>query len=246
MPRVFIGTSGFSYKHWGNGVFYPKGLPQSEWFNFYASYFNTVEINSTFYRLPKVEVFESWYRKAPQDFIFVLKGNRFMTHIKKFKDPKDSWDLFHQRAQVLKEKLGPILFQTPPSWKKDLRRLEGFLEIIPENLRLVFEFRHPSWFEGEVYKILRKHNNTCLCFVSSPNWPTAEVVTSDFIYVRLHGEERLYSSTYSDKQLKSWAQKFKKWLGEGKDVYAYFNNDALGYGPENAKKLRQFLRRARD
>ena len=241
MARAFIGTSGFSYSHWKDGVFYPKGLSQREWFSFYASQFDTVEINSTFYRLPRVEVFEGWYKKAPKDFVFVLKGSRFLSHVKKFKDPKEPWEIFYEKALILKEKLGPILFQTPPSWQKDLSRLQNFLKIVPKNLRFAFEFRHPSWFNEEVYEVLKKFN-ACLCFVSSPDWPTAEVFRADFIYVRFHGEERLYSSDYSDKKLKEWAQKFKKWLKDGRDVYAYFNNDALGYAPENAKTLKRFLR----
>lgn len=241
MARAFIGTSGFSYKHWGGGVFYPKGLSQREWFNFYASQFDTVEINSTFYRLPRVEVFQGWYKKAPKDFVFVLKGSRFISHVKKFKDPKDSWGVFYQRAKILKEKLGPILFQTPPSWQKDLGRLENFLKIVPKNLRLALEFRHPSWFDEEVYASLRKFS-ACLCFISSPDWPTAEVLTADFVYIRFHGEERLYSSSYSDNKLKSWAEKFNKWLRSGKDIYTYFNNDALGYAPENARTLKEFLK----
>jgi uncharacterized protein YecE (DUF72 family) len=240
MPRAFIGTSGFSYKHWGNGVFYPKGLSQKEWLDFYTGCFDTVEINSTFYHLPEISVFQDWYKRVPKDFTLVLKGSRFITHVKKFKDPKDSWDIFYQSAQILKEKLGPILFQTPPFWKKDLRRLEDFLKIIPQGIRLAFEFRHPSWFREEVYKILGKFN-ACLCVVSSPDWPTAEVLTSDFVYIRFHGEKRLYTSNYSDEELKVWAEKFKKWLREGRDVYAFFNNDALGYAPENAKALKDFL-----
>lgn len=242
MPRAFIGTSGFSYKHWGDEVFYPRGLSQGKWFTYYASCFDTVEINSTFYRLPKITVFQNWYKKAPKDFVFVLKGSRSLTHLKKFKDPKEPWNIFYQRAQVLKEKLGPILFQTPPSWKKDPKRLEDFLRIVPKSLRLAFEFRHPSWFEEEVYRILQKFN-ACLCFVSSPHWPTARVPTADFVYVRFHGEEGLYSSSYSAERLEEWAKRFRNWIKEGRDVYAFFNNDALGYAPANAKKLREFLKR---
>ena len=241
MAKAFIGTSGFSYKHWGNGVFYPQGFPPREWFNFYASQFDTVEINSTFYRLPKIEVFEGWYKKAPKDFVFVLKGSRFISHVKKFKDPKEPWEVFYQRAKTLKEKLGPILFQTPPSWKRNVKRLEGFLEIVPGTVRFAFEFRHPSWFDEEVYGVLKRFN-ACLCFVSSPDWPTAEILTADFVYVRFHGEEKLYASNYSDEKLKKWAEKFKKWLKKGKDVYAYFNNDALGYAPQNARTLRNFCK----
>lgn len=240
MAKAYIGTSGFFYKHWADGVFYPKGFPQRKWFNFYTSRFDTVEINSTFYRLPKIEVFQSWYKEAPKDFTFVLKGSRFISHIKKFKDPKEPWRAFYERAKVLKEKLGPILFQTPPSWKKNTERLESFLKIIPRNLRLVFEFRHPSWLDEEVYQILRKFN-VCPCFVSSPDWPTVEILTADFVYVRFHGDKRLYTSNYSDAKLKEWAGKFEKWLEKGRDVYAYFNNDALGYAPENAKTLRNLI-----
>ena len=242
MARAFVGTSGFYYNHWKDGVFYPKGLPKKEWFRFYTSRFNTVELNSTFYRLPKIEVFKNWYKKAPKDFVFVLKGSRFISHIKKFGEVEEAWEQFWERARLLGEKLGPILFQTPPSWQKDVGRLRRFLEIVPRNVRFAFEFRNASWFDEEVYEILRNFG-ACLCFVSSPSWPTAEVVTSDFIYVRFHGEERLYASNYSEEKLRKWAEKFKKWLGEGKDVYAYFNNDALGYAPKNAEILKKLLER---
>lgn len=236
MVRAHIGTSGFYYDHWKDGIFYPPDLAKKEWLRFYASRFETVELNTTFYRLPAEETFRSWYQITPRDFVFALKGSRFLSHVKKFKDAGEVWNNFYHRAKLLKEKLGPVLFQTPPSWKKDAGRLESFLKIISKKLPLAFEFRHPSWFDEEVYRVLKKFN-VSLCFVSSPDWPTAEVITTDFIYIRFHGEAGLYSSNYSDRKLSLWAKKFKKWIKEGRDVYAYFNNDALGYAPKNALTL---------
>lgn len=236
MARAQIGTSGFYYDHWKDGVFYPKDLTKKEWFQFYASRFKSVELNNTFYRLPREKTFKDWYQKSPPGFVFALKGSRFISHVKKFKDSQEAWVNFYNRAKLLKEKLGPVLFQTPPSWRVNLDRLKDFLEVASSQVRLAFEFRHPSWFKKEVYQVLEEYK-AGLCWVSSPDWPTAGVLTADFIYLRFHGQERLYSSNYSDKQLKVWAEKLKGWLKEGQDVYAYFNNDALGYAPRNAETL---------
>lgn len=240
MARAHIGTSGFYYDHWKDGVFYPQGLPKSQWLEFYTSRFDTVELNNTFYRLPREKTFQDWHRKSPPGFVFSLKGSRFISHVKKFKDPQETWGNFYNRAKLLEEKLGPVLFQTPPSWRVNLDRLKDLLAVVPSSVRLAFEFRHPSWFKKEVYQVLEGHQ-AGLCWVSSPDWPTAEVLTADFVYLRFHGQKRLYSSNYSGQELKEWADKFGKWLKEGRDVYAYFNNDALGYAPKNAETLMKLV-----
>ncbi len=273
--KICIGTSGYTYYHW-RGVFYPKNLPSYKWLEYYTKFFKTVELNVTFYRLPQESAFKSWYRRTPKDFIFVLKGSRFITHVKKLQRIKNSTKLFFDRANLLKEKLGVILWQLPPSWKKNIKRLESFLEVttrlslrsalapkqsrglcssrgiatlgqqvdLARNdtpIRQVFEFRHESWFCEEVYKLLKKYN-VALCLADSPEFPTAEVVTADFVYLRFHGGKILYGSRYSKKEIGAWAQKIKKWTKQGFDVYAYFNNDAFGYAVENAKELKKLLK----
>ncbi len=238
MAKVYIGTSGYSYPHWSDGVFYPSGLPQSKWLEFYAENFNTVELNVTFYRLPAKKVFEGWYGRTPKDFLFVVKGSRFITHIKRLKNIEEPLNLFFGRASALKEKLGMILWQLPPSLKEDTKRLEQFLKLLKaqSKSRYTFEFRNQSWFTEEIYKILKKYN-AALCIADSPSFPKEEVVTADFVYVRFHGGTELYGSNYSDKELSNWAQKIKKWTKQNLDVYCYFNNDAYGYAIANAKTL---------
>jgi len=245
MPEIYIGTSGFSYKHWSDGVFYPKDIPQRKWLEYYTEHFNTVELNVSFYRLPKGSVFEGWYKRTPENFIFVLKGSRFITHIKKLADCNDSIELFFSRAKGLKEKLGVVLWQLPPNFHANAERLQKFCELLEENkvakdTKHVFEFRHESWFRDEIYGVLRKHNFS-LCVAHSRCWPYEEVATAGFVYMRFHGGEVLYGSNYSDEELQDWAAKAKKWLSENRDIYAYFNNDAYGYAVYNAKKFRELL-----
>lgn len=243
--KLLVGTSGYNYKHWGDGVFYPPELSQRNWLEYYAEHFNTVELNVTFYRLPQTSAFLSWEKRTPADFKFALKGSRFITHIKRLKECEDSLSLFFTRANELKEKLEVVLWQLPPGLKKNMERLEHFCQLISENkeakeVRHAFEFRHHSWFSDDVYSLLQK-NNFSLCIAHSNRWPYREVVTADFVYLRFHGGEVLYSSNYSEEELSDWAKKAGKWLGEGRDVYAYFNNDAYGYALFNALRFRELV-----
>lgn len=240
ISKVFIGTSGYIYGHWRR-VFYPEDLPSYKWLEHYTKFFKTVELNVTFYRLPQESAFKSWYKRTPEDFVFVLKGSRFITHIKKLHGVKQPVKLFFDRASLLKEKLGVVLWQLPPSWKKNIERLGNFLKIISRyKVRQAFEFRHESWFSHDVYKLLKKYN-VALCLADSPYYPKVEKVTADFIYIRFHGGKILYGSCYSKKEMQEWSRKIKKWAKKGFDVYAYFNNDALGYAVENAKELKKLL-----
>ncbi|MDO8886548.1 DUF72 domain-containing protein [Candidatus Oleimmundimicrobium sp.] len=246
MSGIYVGTSGFNYKHWSNGVFYPEDIPQREWLEYYARNFDTVELNVSFYRLPKESVFEGWHERTPTNFIFVVKGSRFITHIKRLKDCKDSIELFFGRAKGLKEKLGVVLWQLPPNFRVDAERLNEFCELLKKNkvakgTKQVFEFRHDSWFCDKVYEILKTHNFS-LCVAHSKCWPCEKVITANYVYMRFHGGEVLYGSNYSDEELKMWASKAQKWLNEGKDIYVYFNNDAYGYAVRNAKKFRELLK----
>lgn len=239
MAKLFIGTSGYSYNHW-RGVFYPEELPQSKWLEHYIKYFQTVELNNTFYRLPQAAAFKSWRERVPKKFTYAVKASRFITHIKRLRECKQPLKLFLSRAKLLKKKLGPILFQLPPRWKCNIERLKEFVKILPKDLISVFEFRDPSWFNPEVYEILRK-NKLSFCIYSMPGIECPDEVTSKVVYIRMHGGTILYGSNYSDKELKAWAKKIRRFLKQGKDVYVYFNNDAYGFAVKNALRLRELL-----
>jgi len=242
---VLIGTSGYSYPHWWNGVFFPSDLPQRKWLEFYAECFDTVELNVSFYRLPRKEVFDSWYKRTPRRFSYAVKGSRFITHIKRLKDCKEPLSLFFDHASPLKEKLGAVLWQLPPRFKFQKERLEEFcvlLSTLPRSklLRHAFEFRDESWLCQEAFRILEEFN-FAFCIAHGSSLPLIEKVTSDFIYLRLHGGEVLYGSDYSDKELNQWAKKIEEWKHTGKIVFVYFNNDAYGFAVKNALTLKKIV-----
>ncbi|MBE0447922.1 MAG: DUF72 domain-containing protein [Actinobacteria bacterium] len=236
---LYIGTSGWSYKHW-RGLFYPAELSQSKWLEFYARTFATVEINSSFYRLPKRETFELWRERTPQEFIFAVKASRYITHVKKLKGAEEALEKFLRNANGLGEKLGPILFQFPANWRANLERLDGFIKILPPNYRYAFEFRHESWFSEDTYTLLRG-GNAALCIADSPQWPISYEITSPFTFIRLHGGQILYASEYSDVELSRWAEIIAGFLSRRLDVFVYFNNDAFGYAVKNAQYLKRLL-----
>jgi len=248
--KVFIGTSGFSYLHW-RGIFYPKNLPQKDWFEYYVKHFNTVELNVSFYRLPKKEAFGSWRKKAGENFVFAVKGWRMITHIKKLRNCQEEVGKFFEAVDGLKSQIlnlksknlktkDIILWQLPPSLRFDGGRIKDFLVFLPKGWRYAFEFRHPSWGREKAWGILRKYG-AAVVFQDYPGWPIFEEITAPFVYLRFHGKESLYSSCYTEKELKTWAEKIKNWQKQGLDVYAYFNNDALGYAVENAKTLERLV-----
>jgi uncharacterized protein YecE (DUF72 family) len=234
--RVFIGTSGWSYTHW-RGPFYPAELKPHEWFKFYARNFETVEINNTFYGLPSEGVFSGWREAAPRGFTYALKASRFITHVKKLKDPEGPLKNFFDRAGLLKECQGPVLFQLPPRWGLNLERLEEFLSLLPVGVKSVFEFRDRSWLSEDVYNLL-KDKGIALCIYDMPGFTSPAVLTSGFTYIRFHGTGTLYGGRYTEGELKGWAERVKGYIKEGIDVYAYFNNDAQGNAVINARELR--------
>ncbi len=241
MARLFVGTSGWSYPHWAEGVFYPQGLNQKKWLEYYAGFFNSVELNVTFYRLVQKKTFENWRKRTPEDFCFVAKGSRFITHIKKLKGAKEALGLFLDNAVGLKEKLAAVLWQLPPGFKKDLKRLESFLKLLVKTkIRQAFEFRNQTWFDKEVYSLLKKYNG-CLCIAHSSRFPCVKEITADFLYLRFHGAESLYASDYSDRELQEWAAFAKQYKNKG--IFAFFNNDAYGYAVKNALKFRELLKK---
>jgi uncharacterized protein YecE (DUF72 family) len=235
MVEYFIGTSGWHYDDW-RGLLYPEGMPKSKWLEFYARHFPTVELNNSFYRLPSERAFVNWLETSPEGFVFAVKVSRFITHIKRLKDVQEPLRNFLERADLLKDKLGPLLYQLPPNMRRDDDRLEGFLALLPGQYRHVFEFRHDSWFNAEVFNILRKHN-AGWCVFDMPDLTSPVVATADFAYVRFHGSAGLYSSNYSDKELAGWAKKIAR-LGKNlKSIFIYFNNDVAGYAINNAGTL---------
>jgi len=236
--KIFIGTSGWNYKHWMNGKFYPRSCPQSEWLAFYSGHFSTVEINNSFYRLPAPETFAAWARKTPAGFIFAVKVSRFITHIKRLKDSKDSVKLFLAHSSRLEKKLGPLLFQLPPQMKIDMDRLKGLIRALSRRrtLKIALEFRHESWFTEEVYDAVDKAGWT-VCLADWLDAGREIPVVGPFAYIRRHGRTARYASCYSDAQLKEDARFATKMAQQGRDVYIYFNNDARAHAIRNAKTL---------
>jgi uncharacterized protein YecE (DUF72 family) len=236
MAQIRIGCSGFLYDHW-RGTFYPEDLPRKLWLGYYSKRFSTVELNVTFYRLPERETFAKWYTSTPDGFIFSLKGSRFITHVKKLKDCAEPIEAFFSRASVLKEKLGVILWQLPPNFNPDLERLKEFLEALrPFGMRNTFEFRNKNWVTKKVFSILEKEN-AALCMADHPDFLRKLPVTADFIYIRRHGEEGSYATSYSTESLKEDAKFVRSHLRKKTDVFLYFNNDARGYAPKNAAEI---------
>jgi uncharacterized protein YecE (DUF72 family) len=237
---LHVGTSGWSYGEWDH-VFYPAEVKSTQdRLRFYAQHFHTVEVNYSFYHLPKPETYQKWAGVVPPGFLFTLKASRFITHIQKLQGVKESWSKFIDNAQVLGDRLGPILFQFPPSFRADSKRLSRFLDLLWKDstgpIYPVFEFRHPSWFTQATYVILREAGAS-LCIAHSARYPCVEEITSDLVYYRFHGPEALFASCYSDLELRSWANRIKPLLKSGKSIYIYFNNTLNGYAVENAKTL---------
>ncbi|MGQ9531868.1 MAG: DUF72 domain-containing protein, partial [Desulfotomaculales bacterium] len=242
--KLYVGTSGYNYSHW-RARFYPPGLPSRAWLGFYAERFNTVELNVTFYRQPRPGTFEGWREGTPPGFRFAVKGHRLITHLRRLKDVADALAGFFEGAALLGEKLAVVLWQLPPGLPADPDLLSAFCTLLKENpvaarVRHAFEFRHRSWFTPATYEILSA-GNCALCVADSPRWPRAEEITADLVYLRFHGGERLYRSRYSVEELTGWASKIRAWLIEGRDVYAYFNNDAEGHALANAEELRALV-----
>jgi uncharacterized protein YecE (DUF72 family) len=239
--QIFIGTSGWHYKHW-LGVFYPAGTRTGEMFEFYARHFDTVELNNSFYRLPAAKTFDTWRESSPRDFCFAVKASRFITHMKKLKEPKRSSEKFFLVAERLEEKLGPILFQLPPRWQVNSERLAEFLEILPREHKYAVEFREHSWLVAPVFDLLRKYN-VALCIHDFEDMQIPHEVTADFTYLRFHGPTSArYWGSYSTEQLETWADRIEAWRSRVSAVYGYFNNDPGGEAVKNALTLKRFLR----
>ncbi|MFH0914355.1 MAG: DUF72 domain-containing protein [Chloroflexota bacterium] len=239
MPRYYIGTSGWHYEDW-RGRFYPGDRPKARWLEYYATRFDTVELNNTFYRLPSENAFATWYQSTPPGFTFAVKMSRFITHIKRLRDTAEPVEKFISLARGLGEKLGPLLYQLPPGMHRKDEVLEAFLASLPRGLRHVLEFRHASWLDEGVFQIIRKYG-VGLCLFDMPDFRSPVVATADFAYIRFHGSASLYSSEYTDEELADWAGKLKSLAAGLEAVYIYFNNDVAGFAVKNAFTLRRLL-----
>ena len=239
LGAVYIGTSGWHYRHW-RGPFYPEKLPASRMLEFYCRHFDTVELNSTFYRLPVESGLEQWRSGTPDGFCFAAKGSRFLTHMKKLKDPETGLARFFERIERLGPKLGPIVFQLPPFWEVDEERLAGFLAALPAGHRYAFEFRNPTWHVEPVSRLLQQHN-AAFCIFEIGGFASAFPITADFTYVRLHGPGAAYEGSYPPSSIKSWAERIGKWRKQLRAVHVYFDNDQEGYAVHNALALKRLL-----
>jgi uncharacterized protein YecE (DUF72 family) len=240
---VRIGCSGWNYAHWRNGVFYPERLPARKWLDFYARHFDTVEVNSTFYRLPRRDAVANWVVQSPPRFTFAIKASRYLTHVKRLTDLGPGLERFYERIEPMlrSPKMGPVLWQLPPSFRRDDERLRNALAQLPSVQRHCVEFRHPSWFVEETYAALREHE-VALVIGDRPEvneYRTLEL-TTDFTFVRFHAGTRGKNGNYSERELVEWAERFAGWRPHV-TIWAYFNNDWEGYAPRNALRLKELL-----
>jgi uncharacterized protein YecE (DUF72 family) len=239
IKRVWIGTSGWHYKHW-LGTFYPEGLAASKMLAYYVQHFDTVELNNSFYKLPAASSLTAWRDSTPPDFHFAVKGSRFLTHMKKLNNAEEGLRRFLDAVDVLDPKLGPILFQLPPNWEVDAERLAAFLEIFPRYRRCVFEFRNPTWDTAQVYELLSKYR-AGYCIFDLAGYQSPVQVSTDFAYLRLHGPGGKYQGSYNDAALARWARRIREWAKELQAVYVYFDNDDSGYAPKDALRLKAMI-----
>ncbi len=238
-PIFHIGTSGWSYAHW-KGAFYPPAINDEEMLYFYCRHFQSVEVNNSFYHLPRQATLEHWRDITPAGFVFSVKASRYITHMKKLNDPKQSLDLLLDRVSVLGNKLGPILFQLPPKWHCNLERFSRFLDSLSNEFRYAFEFRDQSWLNAESYALLERHG-VAFCIYELDGFLSPRQVTADFVYVRLHGPAGPYQGNYDTQTLAGWAGAFSTWATQGRSIYCYFDNDEAGYAAQNALSLLSML-----
>jgi uncharacterized protein YecE (DUF72 family) len=235
-PSIRIGCSGWNYRHW-RGVFYPDELRVKDWFAYYADRFDTVEINNSFYRLPKAETFDSWREQAPTGFCYAVKANRFITQAKKLKDCEEPLANMIAPTRHLKQALGPVLFQLPPTLHLDLDRLEAFLRLLPTDLTHVFEFRDASWYITDTRALLDRYGAGFVAHdfpgKASPRWAAGKVA-----YVRFHGGVGKYYGRYPEAVLLGWRDWMRRQIDDGRPVWVYFNNDGGGAAIEDAQALR--------
>ena len=241
--KINIGTSGWSYKHW-KAAFYPEDMKPTDYLLFYTEHFDITEINASFYRLPLKSTVENWVKKVPKRFRFCPKINRYITHIKRLKDPEETVARFFDVFEPMKEKMGPVLVQLPPSLKFDYDVAEHFYTTLKKNFKaysFAMEVRHETWMTEESFTLMSKYDMAFVISQSGEKFPYAETVTAKNIYVRFHGPKELYASSYSDEMLKGFAKKFQRWINEGHYIWAFFNNDVGLHAIHNAKTLKAIM-----
>lgn len=229
-----IGTSGWQYRHW-RGIFYPDRLKVREWLAYYAEQFDCVEVNSTFYRLPGREAIAAWRDSVPSGFVFAVKAPRRITHFKKLKNCGVELDDLFDQLEAFGNSLGPVLFQLPPRWRCNIRRLENFLDALPSNHRLVFEFRDPTWHNDEVYALLASRSVT-FCIFDGGGSTAPIVAAGNLVYVRLHGPGTAHTGTYRAPGLRNWVDRAHGWNRGSKEVFLFFDNDERGYAIKNGTR----------
>jgi len=237
--KIHIGTSGWSYKHW-KGIYYPPKLPAVKWLEFYAETYKTTELNASFYRLPLPQTTINWTKRVPKDFLFCVKMSRYLTHMKKLKEPEETLQRFFDIFEPMKKIMGPVLIQLPPSLKFNYDTAEHLYSLLKKKYKdyeFVMEVRHNTWLEEDSLTLMTKYDIGLVISQSGDEFPYSEMITAKNIYVRFHGPKELYASSYSDNMLKDFAKKFKKWVKEGHEVWAFFNNDIHGYAVEDARRL---------
>lgn len=243
VARILIGTSGWHYDSW-RGPFFPTGLPLKSQLQYYASQFQTTELNGVFYRTPSLDAVTAWGAQTGEDFVFAWKASKFITHWKRLSNNSvNSLALIEERLTVLGEKAGPVLFQLPPNFEADAERLAAFCKLLPERRRYSFEFRHPSWYQPAIMRILSQQN-AALCLSDHHDAPAPWKRTADFVYIRGHGPKGQYRGHYSRQTLVKWAERIKRWRKQRCDVFVYFDNDQKSAAPADALKLKQLLNRA--
>jgi uncharacterized protein YecE (DUF72 family) len=242
MRRVWIGTSGWVYKQWA-GNFYPKGWPKKDEFSYYVRHFPTVEINATFYRLPSLKMVRGWHDRAPEGFLFAVKGSRFLTHIKRLKETGPGLRKYFSRLVPLADRTGPILWQLPPNLQKtdeNVIRLTRFLKKLPARYQHAIEFRHPSWMDESTFSLLRERKAANV-WISSLRMPQDYTVTADFVYLRFHGLKDGAYHDYTPDELEPWAKQLRLAAKRGLPCYVYFNNDLNTRAPLNAEALMEMV-----
>jgi len=237
--RLWVGCSGWQYRHW-RGDFYPSDLPTARWLEHYAQTFDTVELNNSFYRLPPASTFRRWRERAPSGFCFAVKASRYLTHNRRLIEPEEPLRRLWSHAGELREKLGPMLYQLPPRWKRDAERLEGFLAAARRPSPQAVEFRDKAWYAEETYAALEAAG-VALCVHDMAGSEAPRRVTAPFVYLRFHGSGARYGGAYGRERLLPWAAWVAGQLDAGRDAYAYFNNDVGGHAPRDAVVLRELV-----
>ncbi|MDX1527584.1 MAG: DUF72 domain-containing protein [Gammaproteobacteria bacterium] len=237
---IRIGTSGWQYRHWRQ-TFYPRKLTVAEWLGYYAGVFDSVEVNASFYRLPEVDDIRRWCESVPDEFVFAVKAPRGITHFKKLKNCEPQLNALINRLETFGPRLGPVLFQLPPRWRCNPRRLADFLSMLPRKGRFAFEFRDPSWHCTEVYALLKEHR-AAFCIFDLDGHTAPLETPGSFAYLRLHGPGAAYTGNYRAQALRTWAGRALNWRRKNKDVFIYFDNDARAYAAKNARRMLALMR----